>query len=197
MIAVADQIEAESGIDVLDSDVLVLGHHGSFTSSSLGFMLRVDPNVGIISADDKSYAGSTLPDFSALFWNMNSHHPQARSILHSIFFHADMLALKRGEPVDGYAWRNRYSQSAARVFRRRRRWPVPMWRTDFNDDLENVNTLMDNILIETDDSRLKLSATNLEMGINCWVGARVDEHGAVTVPARWWNPGSRTSGTSV
>jgi DNA polymerase III subunit beta len=41
-----------------------------------------------------------------------------------------------------------------------------------------------NILLETDESRLKLAATNLEMGINCWIGARVDESGAVTVPAR-------------
>jgi DNA polymerase-3 subunit beta len=44
--------------------------------------------------------------------------------------------------------------------------------------------VLSNILIETDDSRLKLSATNLEMGISCWVGARVDESGSVTVPAR-------------
>ncbi len=152
MLDVADQIKAESGIDILKSDVLVFGHHGSFTSGSLGFVLRVDPNVGIISADDKNYTGSTLPDFSALFWNMNSHHPKARALLHSLFFHADLLARKRGEPVDGYAERNRYSQSAARVFRRRRRWPIPLWRTDFNDDLTNVNTLTDNIAIETDGS---------------------------------------------
>ena len=146
---VGAQIEKDSGVDVIDSDVLVFGHHGSFTSSSLGFVLQVDPNVGIISADDKSYAGSTLPDFSALFWNMNSHHPEARRILHSLFFHSDLLAQKRGEPVDGYTYRNRYSQGAARVFRARRRWPIPIWRTDFNDDLVNVNTLMDNIAIET------------------------------------------------
>jgi DNA polymerase-3 subunit beta len=44
--------------------------------------------------------------------------------------------------------------------------------------------VLSNILIETDDSRLKLSATNLEMGISCWIGARVEEPGAVTVPAR-------------
>jgi len=41
-----------------------------------------------------------------------------------------------------------------------------------------------NILISTDASRLKLSATNLEVGINCWVGAKVDQEGAITVPAR-------------
>ena len=41
-----------------------------------------------------------------------------------------------------------------------------------------------NILIATDQSRLKLAATNLEMAICCWVGAKVEEEGAITVPAR-------------
>lgn len=158
MVALADQILEEtsqdgSPVDVLDSDVILFGHHGSFTSSSLGFILRVDPNLGIISADDKSYSGSTLPDFSALFWNLNTHHPDSRALLHSAFFHADLLALRRGEPVDGYAYRNRFSQSAAKIFRARRRWPIPIWRTDFNDDLVDKNVLVDNILIESDGSR--------------------------------------------
>ncbi|MGE5376015.1 MAG: DNA polymerase III subunit beta [Bacteroidota bacterium] len=41
-----------------------------------------------------------------------------------------------------------------------------------------------NILIATDEGRLRLSATNLEMGITCWIPARVDEEGSTTVPAR-------------
>lgn len=41
-----------------------------------------------------------------------------------------------------------------------------------------------NILLTTDASRLKLSATNLEIGINTWVGAKVEQEGAITVPAR-------------
>lgn len=41
-----------------------------------------------------------------------------------------------------------------------------------------------NVLLSTDASRLKLSATNLEVGINCWIGAKVDQEGAITVPAR-------------
>lgn len=41
-----------------------------------------------------------------------------------------------------------------------------------------------NVLITTDKNRLKLSTTNLEMGINFWVGAKVIKPGAVTVPAR-------------
>ena len=41
-----------------------------------------------------------------------------------------------------------------------------------------------NILIATDEGRLRLSATNLEMGITCWIPARIDEEGSTTVPAR-------------
>jgi len=38
--------------------------------------------------------------------------------------------------------------------------------------------------METDNSRLKLVATNLEMAISCWIGAKVEEEGAITIPAR-------------
>jgi len=41
-----------------------------------------------------------------------------------------------------------------------------------------------NILIASDEGRLRLSATNLEMGITCWVPARIEEEGSTTVPAR-------------
>jgi DNA polymerase III subunit beta len=41
-----------------------------------------------------------------------------------------------------------------------------------------------NILIASDEGRLRLSATNLEMGITCWITARIDEEGSTTVPAR-------------
>lgn len=41
-----------------------------------------------------------------------------------------------------------------------------------------------NVLVATDDGRLRLSATNLEMGITCWIGAQIAEQGAITVPAR-------------
>ncbi|MFQ5594828.1 MAG: DNA polymerase III subunit beta [Anaerolineae bacterium] len=44
--------------------------------------------------------------------------------------------------------------------------------------------VLSNILIATDNSRLKLAATNLEIGINCWIGAKVEEEGETTVPAR-------------
>jgi DNA polymerase-3 subunit beta len=41
-----------------------------------------------------------------------------------------------------------------------------------------------NVLIATDDGRLRLSATNLELGITCWIGAKIQEEGSTTVPAR-------------
>ena len=41
-----------------------------------------------------------------------------------------------------------------------------------------------NMLIASDEGRLRLSATNLEMGITCWIPARIDEEGSTTVPAR-------------
>jgi len=44
--------------------------------------------------------------------------------------------------------------------------------------------ITNNVLLATDDGRLKLVATNLEMAISCWIGAKVEEEGAITVPAR-------------
>lgn len=41
-----------------------------------------------------------------------------------------------------------------------------------------------NVLVATDEGRLRLSATNLELGITCWIGARIEEEGSTTVPAR-------------
>jgi len=44
--------------------------------------------------------------------------------------------------------------------------------------------ILNNILIKTDQGRIKLSATNLEIGINLWLGARVLKEGEICVPAR-------------
>lgn len=44
--------------------------------------------------------------------------------------------------------------------------------------------ILANILLATDHGRLKLSATNLEIGINCWVDAEIVEEGTTTVPAK-------------
>src|ERR671916_2308307 len=44
--------------------------------------------------------------------------------------------------------------------------------------------VLSNILLTTDGGRLRLQATNLELGITCWIGAKVEENGAVTAPAK-------------
>jgi DNA polymerase-3 subunit beta len=44
--------------------------------------------------------------------------------------------------------------------------------------------ITNNVLLATESSRLKLAATNLEMAISCWIGAKVEEEGSITVPAR-------------
>lgn len=41
-----------------------------------------------------------------------------------------------------------------------------------------------NVLLRTEDAGLKLTATNLEIGITSWVPGRIDAEGAITVPAR-------------
>ena len=43
--------------------------------------------------------------------------------------------------------------------------------------------ITNHVLISTDDSRLKLSATNLEVAISCWIGSQVEEEGAIAIPA--------------
>ena len=40
------------------------------------------------------------------------------------------------------------------------------------------------VLLSSDEGRLKLSATNLEIAISTWVGAEIQDEGSVTVPAR-------------
>ena len=44
--------------------------------------------------------------------------------------------------------------------------------------------ILQNIALNTDNGRLKLSSTNLEIGINYWIGAKVEEEGSVAIPAR-------------
>lgn len=51
----------------------------------------------------------------------------------------------------------------------------------------NKNTtlpILNNILLKTDKGRLKLSSTNLELGINYWVGSKIEEEGEITVPTK-------------
>jgi len=46
---------------------------------------------------------------------------------------------------------------------------------------------LNNILIKTDQGRVKMSSTNLEIGVNTWIGGIIEEEGALTVPARLVN----------
>src|SRR6476659_3528780 len=44
--------------------------------------------------------------------------------------------------------------------------------------------VLGNVLIRTEDGGLKLTATNLEIGITYWVPGKIDVDGAITVPAK-------------
>jgi DNA polymerase-3 subunit beta len=44
--------------------------------------------------------------------------------------------------------------------------------------------VLSNILLATEEGRLRICATNLETSLTLWVGAKVEEEGAITVPAR-------------
>ena len=41
-----------------------------------------------------------------------------------------------------------------------------------------------NVLVSTDEGRLKLAATNLEIAISTWIGAQIEEEGSIAIPAR-------------
>jgi len=43
--------------------------------------------------------------------------------------------------------------------------------------------ITNHVLISTDDSRLRLTATNLEIAINCWIGTQIEEEGAIAIPS--------------
>ncbi|MBA3945385.1 MAG: DNA polymerase III subunit beta [Herpetosiphonaceae bacterium] len=44
--------------------------------------------------------------------------------------------------------------------------------------------VLSNILLTTENGRLRLQATNLEIGVTCWIGAKIEEEGAATIPAK-------------
>lgn len=44
--------------------------------------------------------------------------------------------------------------------------------------------VLSNVMIENDEGRLKLQATNLEIGVTCWIGAMIEDEGTITVPGR-------------
>lgn len=44
--------------------------------------------------------------------------------------------------------------------------------------------ILENILLETDHGMLKIAATNLEIGVFLKIGAKIEEEGTITIPAR-------------
>jgi DNA polymerase-3 subunit beta len=54
--------------------------------------------------------------------------------------------------------------------------------------VENRPTLpvLANVLLETEDARLKLAAMDMGLGLTivCWIGAKINKEGAITLPAR-------------
>lgn len=70
---------------------------------------------------------------------------------------------------------------------------LSLLQENLNSALQNVSRfvtsksqlpILNNILLSTDQGRLKLSATNLEVGINYWIGAKIIQEGNITVPAK-------------
>jgi len=44
--------------------------------------------------------------------------------------------------------------------------------------------ITNNIMLSCDNGRLKLVSTNLEMAISCWIGAKIEKEGSLTIPAK-------------
>ncbi|MDP1833843.1 MAG: DNA polymerase III subunit beta [Candidatus Moranbacteria bacterium] len=49
---------------------------------------------------------------------------------------------------------------------------------------QNTLPILNNILFETENGGLKLSATNLEIGVSVQIGAKIEEEGKITIPAK-------------
>jgi len=51
----------------------------------------------------------------------------------------------------------------------------------------NKNTtlpILNNVLLKTDKNGLRLSSTNLELGVNYWIGGKIEEEGEITIPTK-------------
>jgi len=44
--------------------------------------------------------------------------------------------------------------------------------------------ILNNLLLEIENGRLKISSTNLEIGINTWTSGKIEQEGAITCPAK-------------
>ncbi len=70
---------------------------------------------------------------------------------------------------------------------------LSLLQENFSTALSNVSRfvstrsqlpILSNIFLSTNNGQLKLSATNLELGISCWIGAKIDSEGSLTIPAK-------------
>ena len=52
--------------------------------------------------------------------------------------------------------------------------------------------VLSNILLETKNNQLKLAATDLEVGVRCFIKAEVVKEGALTIPAKTFSEFVRT-----
>lgn len=44
--------------------------------------------------------------------------------------------------------------------------------------------ILQNIVLKTENGRVKISSTNLEIGVNFWIGAKIEAEGDIAIPAR-------------
>lgn len=44
--------------------------------------------------------------------------------------------------------------------------------------------VLNNVLLASENGRLKLTSTDLELSISVWIGAKVEQEGAFTIPAK-------------
>src|SRR3989304_5871738 len=44
--------------------------------------------------------------------------------------------------------------------------------------------ILNNVLLKTEKGKLRLSATDLEVGITVWIGAKIEKEGSFTLPAK-------------
>src|SRR3954470_15771943 len=48
----------------------------------------------------------------------------------------------------------------------------------------NTLPILSNVLLKTENNRLSIAATNLDIGITHFVGSKIENEGSITVPAR-------------